>query len=164
DNRREKHEGWWHAFWDRSYIDAPDPSEAYPIIRAYNLQRFMNACAGRGEFPIKHNGSLFSIGKPGDPDFRRWGGPGYWFMNQRLIYWPMLAAGDFDLMRPWFDMYLHMLPLQQHRTRKYFEHGGAHYAETVTFWGAEVSAHYGWTPFEQREHPEAETPYLKYYW
>jgi hypothetical protein len=31
-------------------------------------------------------------------------------------------------------------------------------------WGAEVSAHYGWQPFEEREHPEAETPYLKYYW
>ena len=56
---------------------------------------------GRGAQPIKFNGSIFSYGKPDDPDFRRWGGPGFWFMNLRLIYWPMLAAGDFDLMLPW---------------------------------------------------------------
>ena len=36
--------------------------------------------------------------------------------------------------------------------------------ETVMFWGAEVSAHYGWIPFEKRERPEAECPYLTYYW
>ena len=32
------------------------------------------------------------------------------------------------------------------------------------FWGAEVSAHYGWTPFDQRAHPEAECSYVSYYW
>src|SRR5262249_26657430 len=75
-----------------------------------------------------------------------------------------LAAGDFDLMLPWLSMYRQMLPLQQHRTATYFKHGGAHYPETVTFWGAEVSSHYEWTPFEQRSSPEAGSPYLKYYW
>ena len=57
-----------------------------------------------------------------------------------------------------------MLPLQKHRTRTYFDHGGAHYPETIMFWGAEVSAHYGWTPFEQRKRPEAECSYVTYYW
>jgi hypothetical protein len=85
-------------------------------------------------------------------------------MNQRLIYWPMLADGDFDLMKPWLAMYRKTLPLQMHRTKKYFGHAGAHYPETMTFWGAEVSGHYGWTPFEQRERPEAECAYLTYYW
>src|SRR5207249_2940296 len=143
------------------FIDAPD---AFHINQGYILQRFMNACAGRGALPIKFNGSLFTVGMKDDPDFRRWGGPGFWFQNQRLIYWPMLAAGDFDFMLPWLRMYLEQLPLQRHRTRKYFGHGGAHYPETITFWGAEVSAHYGWTPFERRERPEAECAYVRYYW
>jgi hypothetical protein len=128
------------------------------------LQRFTNACGGRGEQPIKFNGSIFTVGRPDDPDFRRWGGPGFWFMNQRLIYWPMLASGDFDLMLPWLRMYRDMLQLQRHRTNKYFGHAGAHFPETITFWGAEVSAHYGWTPFEQRARPEAECSYVTYYW
>jgi hypothetical protein len=167
EQARRDHDRWWDEFWDRSWIQVSsntDPQNAFQVTRAYVLQRFMNACAGRGAFPIKHNGSLFSVGEPDDPDFRRWGGPGWWFMNQRLIYWPMLAAGDFDLMLPWLRMYRDMLPLQRHRTQTYFNHGGAYYPETITFWGAEVSAHYGWTTFEQRATPEAESPYIRYYW
>ena len=157
---RTHHDRWWTDFWNRSWIFASDQI----VTRGYILQRFMNACAGRGAQPIKFNGSFFTVGKPEDPDFRRWGGPGFWFMNQRLIYWPLLACGDFDLIEPWLKMYLDMLPLQRHRTRAYYGHGGAHFPETITFWGAEVSAHYGWTPFEQRKTPEAECEYIRYYW
>jgi hypothetical protein len=160
--RRIEHHLWWRRFWNRSwiFIDSPD---AFHVTQGYVLQRFMNACAGRGASPIKFNGSIFTYGKPDDPDFRRWGGPGFWFMNSRLIYWPMLAAGDFDLMLPWLRMFREQLPLQKHRTQTYYNHGGAHYPETLMFWGAEVSAHYGWTPFEQRATPEAECEYTRYY-
>ncbi|HEY7088793.1 MAG TPA: DUF5703 domain-containing protein, partial [Tepidisphaeraceae bacterium] len=162
---RQEHQRWWEEFWSRSWLFLQsDSPECFNITRAYVLQRFMNACTGRGASPIKHNGSLFTVGKPEDPDFRRWGGPGFWFMNQRLIYWPMLAAGDFDLMLPWLRMYRQQLSLQQHRTQTYFRHAGAHFPETVMFWGAEVSAHYGWIPFEKRARPEAECPYLTFYW
>jgi alpha-L-fucosidase 2 len=165
----DAHLRWWTAFWQRSWIfvtatDAAERDAAFRVTRAYVLQRFMNGAAGRGPFPIKHNGSLFSVGNPEDPDFRRWGGPGFWFQNQRLIYWPMLAAGDFDLLRGWLEFYAAMLPLQRLRTTTYFQHAGAHFPETVTFWGAEVSSHYCWTPFEDRSSPEAESPYLRYYW
>lgn len=162
---RTVHEHWWEAFWARShmFVTSAD-AHALEVTRAYVLQRFMNACAGRGAQPIKFNGSVFTVGKPEDPDFRRWGGPGFWFMNQRLIYWPMLAMGDFDLLRPWLAMYRDMLPLLRHRTRVFYNHGGAHFPETIMFWGAEVSAHYGWTPFEQRARPEAECSYVSYYW
>jgi alpha-L-fucosidase 2 len=166
---RREHERWWAAFWGRSWIDvtsddAGEAEAALQVSRGYVLQRFTNACGGRGAQPIKFNGSIFTVGKPDDPDFRRWGGPGFWFMNQRLIYWPMLAAGDLDLLRPWLAMYRDQLPIQRHRTRTYYGHGGAHFPETSTFWGAEVSAHYGWTPFEHRPRPEAECAYVTYYW
>jgi hypothetical protein len=168
---RAAHERWWAEFWERSWVrvtpsdptDAGNARSARDVTRAYVLQRFMNACAGRGGSPIKFNGSLFSVGAPGDPDYRRWGGPGFWFMNQRLVHWPMLAAGDFDLLKTWLRMYPPMLPMQRLRTRKHFGHGGAHFPETIMWWGAEVSAHYGWTPFEQRSSPVAECPYITWY-
>jgi hypothetical protein len=161
---RARSEAWWSAFWTRSHLVVSGDSDADSVSRAYALQRFVNACAGRGPQPIKHNGSVFSVGKPDDPDFRRWGGSGFWFQNQRLIYWPMLAAGDFDLLEPFFRMYVETLPLHRHRTRTYFSHDGAHVPETITFWGTEISAHYGWTPFAQRTRPEAECPYVTYHW
>jgi hypothetical protein len=162
---RAAHERWWAKFWDRSHVFVTtDSPEARDVTRGYILQRFMIACAGRGAQPIKFNGSTFSYGRGDDPDFRRWGGSGFWFQNMRLVYWPMLAAGDLDLCSAFVLTYYNMLPLLKHRAAVFYGHGGAAYPETITFWGAEVSAHYGWTPFEQRKQPEAECSYVTYYW
>jgi len=50
--------------------------EAAYVSQMYHLQRFITACAGRGAYPIKFNGSLFTV-PPGptekDSDYRRWG-------------------------------------------------------------------------------------------
>jgi alpha-L-fucosidase 2 len=166
---RLKHLNWWSDFWNRSKLKITGRSDKYDstafmVSRAYNLCRYMNACAGRGTVPIKFNGSIFSYGEKDNPDYRRWGGPGFWFQNQRLIYYPMFAQGDFDLLQPWFNMYHNMLPLQKERTKIFFNHDGAFFPETATFWGAEVSGHYGWTPFIERKNPEAECTYLTFYW
>ena len=112
--------------------------------------------ASRGRFPMKFNGSLFTVdgtraaAQAGatipevyDADFRLWGG-GYWFQNCRLLYWPMLMAGDFDLMPPFFRMYQEALPLAEARTRIYFKHGGAFFPETMAFWGTYLNENYGY--------------------
>jgi len=118
------------------------------IPQGYALQRFIAACAGRGAYPIKFNGSLFTVdatdgGQHFDADYRRWGGP-YWFQNTRLPYWPMLASGDFDMMRPLFNMYLADLSFAEERTRVYFGHPGAFFPETMYFFGAYANENYGW--------------------
>lgn len=137
------------------------------ITRGYALQRFVSACGGRGAYPIKFNGSIFTVDprepdEPFDPDYRRWGGP-YWFQNTRLAYWPMLAAGDLDLMEPFFGMYRAALPFCRDRTRLYFGHDGAFYPETMTFWGAYATDNYGWDrtgkPISQ-----VDNPYIRWYY
>ncbi len=62
-------------------------NEGEIISQGYALQRFITACAGRGTYPIKFNGTLFTVDFEGDPDYRRWG-PEYWLQNTRLMYWP----------------------------------------------------------------------------
>ena len=70
-----------------------------------------------------------------DPDYRAWGNS-YWNQNNRLLYWPFIATGDFGIMlRPWFAMYGNALLLAQDRTRLYFHHPGAEFIETMNFWG-----------------------------
>lgn len=124
----------------------------YPVTQGYALQRFISACAGRGEYPIKFNGSLFTMdGKTKylwtpmsfDADYRKWG-PDYWFQNTRLPYWPMLAAGDFDMMEPLWKMYADTLERSKLRTKTYFGHDGAYWSETITFWGMNSNYDYGW--------------------
>jgi alpha-L-fucosidase 2 len=141
------HKAWWNAFWNRSWIYVRSPrsiktplgmeNEGDVVTRGYILQRFVNACAGRGAFPIKFNGSLFTVEEPdkeGFADYRLWG-PGYWWQNTRLPYMAMPAAGDIDLMQPFFNMYSDLLPLGRYRTKLYFGHEGAYFPECINFWG-----------------------------
>ncbi len=151
----EAHNVWWRAFWNRSWIYVRSAgtvttplgveNEGDVVTRGYVLQRFINAGAGRGAHPIKFNGSIFTVEEPGTEgfaDYRRWG-PGYWWQNTRLPYMGMPAAGDFDLMQPFFKMYAELLPLGRYRTRLYFGHDGVYFPECIYFWGAVFTETWG---------------------
>jgi len=141
---RREHRAWWNAFWNRSWIRVSGSPDLETLTRAYTLQRWISACAGRGAYPIKFNGTIFTVDGDGfDADYRAWGGP-YWWQNTRLPYWPMLACGDFDMMVPLFGMYQATLPLAEYRTQVWFEHEGAFIGETVYFWGMYNNTNYGW--------------------
>ena len=154
---------WWQAFWNRSWVfveenegaarsDAKSKTPSL-VTQGYVLQRFMNACSGRGGSPIKFNGSIFCVEKTpgaspvteeGDPDWRNWGGS-YWFQNTRLSYWPMLAGGDFEMTEPWFRMYREALPLSKARMQAYYKfEGAASFQETMNFWGMPNNRDWGW--------------------
>ena len=142
-------------------------SDAFAVSRAYALQRFIDACAGRGRYPIKFNGSLFTVaaaGRPGDADYRRWG-PGYWWQNTRLPYLSMCTSGDTEMMRPLFAMYgKDLMPLFSYRTKATFGHAGAFIPECIYFWGAVFSETYGWTPASEREDKLQHSRYHKWEW
>jgi len=168
--RLRGHRAWWEEFWKRSWIDiasAGPEDDRYIVSRGYNLQRFINACAGRGAYPIKFNGSLFTVpnpGSPGDADYRRWG-PGYWWQNTRLPYMSMCTSGDFDLMNPLFRMYTgDVLEMAKYRTKHYLGHAGAYLNECVYFWGAAFNESYGWKPREKRETVLNESRWHRWEW
>ncbi len=171
DRRRAAHEQWWSDFWHRSWIHVTDTTadqdDASTVARMYALQRFMNACAGRGQYPIKFNGSIFNVahaGEPGDADYRRWG-PGYWWQNTRLPYTSMCSSGDFELMQPLFKMYGEdLMPLFRHRTRRHTDHDGVYVPECIFFWGDMFNEVYGWTPFEERSDKIQASPWHKWEW
>ena len=148
---RTAHRQWWADFWNRSQIVLHGDAKAEAVGTGYILQRFITACAGRGAYPIKFNGSLFTVDNPAHKfgkdkatgveqvqaitgDFRAWGGQ-YWFQNTRAMYWPRLAAGDIDLMRPLFRMYTAQLAANAAQVKEFYGHEGAYLAETAPFWG-----------------------------
>jgi len=151
---RKAHEKWWSDFWERSWIKVGGAPDAEKVSQSYAMQRYMTACAGRGAQPIKFNGSLFTVGHDlpdgvsssddnHDPDFRAWGAS-FWNQNTRLVYWPLIATGDQDLLAPWFKMYVQALPLAKARTQTYFHHDGAAFIETISFWGLPNVNDFGW--------------------
>ncbi len=148
------HQQWWQDFWDRSWIHVAGVAEAAKVSSGYAIQRWMMACSSRGAQPAKFNGGLFTVGhdlppnqdsngKNHNPDFREWGNS-FWNQNNRLLYWPLIASGDEDLLKPWFAMYLNALPLAKDRTQLYFHHDGAAFIETMLFWGLPNISDFGW--------------------
>ncbi|MGA9120327.1 MAG: DUF5703 domain-containing protein [Bacteroidota bacterium] len=175
DALRSAHIRWWRSFWSRSWIDvtgvdttdAVESTDAFDVSRAYALQRYMSACAGRGRYPIKFNGSIFTVPfdhEPGDADYRRWG-PGYWWQNTRLPYYSMCTSGDYDLMKPLFRMYgKDLMPLFRYRTHLFLNHDGAYIPECIYFWGDMFTETYGWTPFAERKDKLQESRWHKWEW
>jgi hypothetical protein len=155
-NARQKTKEWWHHFWDRSYIvirpsQGTIDSVAWSIGRNYQLFRYQLGCNAYGKYPTKFNGGLFTY----DPefvddrmkynaDYRRWGGGSFTAQNQRLVYWPMLKCGDFDMMAPQFDFYLRPLKNAELRTKVYWGHDGASFTEQIESFALPVGFEYGW--------------------
>jgi alpha-L-fucosidase 2 len=121
--------------------------------QSYNVFRFLMACQSRGRVQTKFNGGLFTQPLAGNPrrrvvvkqpdgtvlsheDDRDWGRR-FTYQNQRLLYWPLLKSGDFDLMKPFFDYYWKLLPIRKAITRAWFGHEGAYYRENIEPTGGE---------------------------
>jgi hypothetical protein len=154
DSARAAHQQWWQDFWNRSWIHVSGTEDAAKVSQGFIMQRYMMAASSRGAFPTKFNGGLFTVGhdmpanvestnKDHNPDYRLWGSS-YWNQNNRLLYWPLIETGDFDLLKPWFDMYVNALPLAKDRTQAYFHHAGAAFIETGYFWGLPNLNDFGW--------------------
>jgi hypothetical protein len=167
---------WWKEFWNRSWIfvseqpSATNGAGAAPsrVTQAYILQRWMTACAGRGNYPIKFNGSIFTVDPKfaGGPDFnadwRKWGDC-FWWQNTRLPYFAMIARGDFDEVRTLFRFYRSVLPLCEARAKLYHGVEGAYFPETMTIFGTYANRDYGW---DRRGHQPNEVlcPWWQYAW
>jgi len=141
------------------------------LSSGYTLQRFITAASGRGAYPIKHNGSIFTVNTRdpknlADADYRQWG-PNYWFQNTRLVYWPMLRSGDYEMMLPLFAMYRAIVPMAEARTKLYYQHEGIFFPETIYPWGVyppdEYSKAREWDRQGRPIHLTA-NPYIRYYW
>ncbi len=78
------------------------------------------------------------------PDYRAWGGGSITPQNQRLLYWPMLKSGDFDLMEVQFNWYNNTLKTAELRSQLYWGHGGCCYTEQINNFGLPIGSHYGW--------------------
>jgi len=118
------------------------------ITQSYALQRYVNACGSRGQFPVKFNGSIFTVepaamGIAFNADWRRWGGD-YWYQNTRLPYAAMVAAGDYDLMDPIFRLYESNLRVCTARAKQYYGAKGVYFPETMTNFGSYSNGDYGW--------------------
>jgi alpha-L-fucosidase 2 len=134
--------------------------------QSYNIFRFLMASQSRGRIQAKFNGGLFTqqlkmkrqdkrsrsnmVQQPDsswltNEDDRLWGRR-FTYQNQRLLYWPLLVSGDYDIMKPFFSYYSGMLEMRKAITKAWFGHDGAYYRENLEPTGAEQDCDNGGRP------------------
>jgi hypothetical protein len=162
---------WWAEHWNRSYIEieTPNKTDGERLTQAYLLQDWMTACGGRGAYPIKFNGSIFTVepgftdaGLPYSPDYRRWG-PDFWWQNTRLMYHPMLKSGDFEVLRVVLRHYFALLPMFELNAETLYGAKGAYVPETSTIFGTFNGDDYGWDRSKMKPR-DIYCEYIKNFW
>lgn len=131
---------WWRKFWDRSHIvinpgaSAADP--AWQAGRNYQLIRYTLAANTSGRAMTLFNGGVFAC--DGNPDKRNWDGCQFMGQNQKLVYSPMLRAGDFDLLRVAGDFYRERTELRRQHAKKFWGVEGVTYPEPFSIFGLDA--------------------------
>jgi len=166
---RKKTRAWWYAFQNRSFIQAE--GEAAELTNNYTLFRYMLGCNAFGTAPTKFNGGLFTFDpvfvdstQAFTPDYRKWGGGTMTAQNQRLVYWPMLKSGDYDMMTSQFDFYNRLLKNAELRTQVYWGHQGACFAEQLENFGLPNPSEYGWKRPSDFDKGVEYNAWLEYEW
>ena len=108
---------------------------AWQTGRNYQLFRAMLASNRSGEFPTLFNGGPFTC-EP-DPDFRNWFDCQFMAQNQRLVYWPMLKSGDFDLLKVGLEYYRRHTALQEAWAKHFWKVDGLAFHEGMGIYGTD---------------------------
>lgn len=146
---------WWEKFWDRSHIFItprpgvePANDSAWQAARNYQLIRYLLAANPSGRAMTLFNGGNFTC--TGNPDSRNWDFCQFMAQNQRLVYWPMLRSGDFDLLQVAADFYRDRTPMRRLHAKKFWQVDGVTYPEPFSIFGLDAI---GTTP-EGRSTPD----------
>ena len=164
---------WWSDFWNRSRLvinaGRGEDDAGWRIGRNYQLFRYMLASNLNGREATQFNGGLFTFdplyvnGKKGPgytPDHRQWGA-GLTAQNQRMMVWPLLKSGDFDMAGPGFSLYLDGLPNATARVRHYWNHDGCCFTEQTAITALPGAAMYGFDQASGRSRPKDLEPGLQ---
>lgn len=169
-------QAWWNNFWNRSFIytevvNSKGKDSVYQIGQNYQLFRYMLGCNAYGKYPTKFNGGLFTFDPVFTnselnftPDFRNWGGGTMTQQNQRLVYFPMLKSGDFDMMDSQLDYYLTLQKNAELRSQVYWNHKGAAFTEQLENFGLPNPAEYEWKRPEDYDPGIQYNAWLEYQW
>lgn len=175
-NAKKKSVQWWNEFWDRSFIYTKKRGShlkdtVYQLGQNYQLFRYMLGTNAYGEYPTKFNGGLYTYDPyyvdstyTFSPDFRNWGGGTMTAQNQRLVYFPMLKSGDFDMMKSQFKFYMRMLKNAELRSKVYWDHQGASFTEQIENYGLPNPSEYGWDRPKDYDPGMQYNAWLEYQW
>jgi hypothetical protein len=96
----EEHRGWWHAFWERSFVEFPDKlMENLWYFGAYHQAAFSRSLDASGFFGLWH-----------PLDHRTWGDFFTDDAQVQLLWWAPFAVNHLELLLPSHNTFAEHLP------------------------------------------------------
>lgn len=99
------HKQWWRNFWEGSFVQLSDNSEADYIESLYYAHLYQMASSARYSNPPSFNGK----GWTHHNDEKNWG-TYFWNFNTRSMYYSLPASNKLEFMKPYFRLYNSALP------------------------------------------------------
>lgn len=130
---RKEHLSWWTHFWSKSFVHLADNY----LENIYYIRRYLMGSSSRGKYPVPFNGGLWTT----NYDHRQWATPHHW--NTQESYWGLAVQNDCDLLRPYIETYVNMIPQGKALARKKGTKDGLLITEAHDFSGNMVSANWG---------------------
>jgi len=129
------HSAFWRSFWTKSFINLEsNTGDAEYEERLWYVTLYSIICASGGGLPPRFNGAHFLY----DKDARSWDYE-YVFQNMREVYWPLFAAGHYEYITEYFDLYFSTVDFVRKQTMRLFGLKGLIFRECFTLWGACLS-------------------------
>ena len=129
---RKEHLSWWTHFWSKSFVHLADNY----LENIYYIRRYLMGSSSRGKYPVPFNGGLWTTNYD-----RQWATPHHW--NTQESYWGLAVQNDCDLLRPYIETYVNMIPQGKALARKKGTKDGLLITEAHDFSGNMVSANWG---------------------
>lgn len=130
---RKEHLSWWTHFWSKSFVHLADNY----LENIYYIRRYLMGSSSRGKYPVPFNGGLWTT----NYDHRQWATPHHW--NTQESYWGLAVQNDCDLLRPYIETYVNMIPQGKALARKKGTKDGLLITEAHDFSDNMVSANWG---------------------
>ncbi|MCL2815111.1 MAG: hypothetical protein FWD23_10975 [Oscillospiraceae bacterium] len=124
----ERHTGAWREVWERAYVCLPNDYDY--IENLWYLNIYYANSEMRGKYPPHFCNGIWGFQR----DFVPWNY--YFHYNMQLAYWPLLAANQPELLKPYMDFRFNQLPYAERFALKHKGVEGALYTDVSSATGA----------------------------
>ncbi len=132
-----EHLGWWSDYWNRSYIEIPDPL----LEKQYYLEMYKFGSAARADAPPI---ALQSVWTADNGKLPPWKGDFHHDLNTQLSYWPAYAGNYLNLEEGFLNWLWKYRPAFKQYTKDYFGVEGMNVPGVTTLEGEPMG---GWIQY-----------------
>ncbi len=120
---------WWHSYWKSSFVQYSNSAKDADYLESYYyLANYIIGGGSYANYPFQFIHGAY--GAVNDDDSDKWSG-GYWYWNERCVYYSMLASNHVTALDGLFNLYIRNYNTIKSHTQSRFGIDGIWVPETM---------------------------------